>query len=195
MRGFFLGLLVGSLLGGGGVYLAIERPWAPEETAAAALDAGAEQEREGKRGKRAKNRRKRRNEGPADDQTTELSEAQRRLVWRGDKVALPSREVDYASGEAEARSLSSGEINQVIKSKSQPVIDCIEEARGNALLKSAVTFELLVDGSGNVARSRVRAPAYLFERGFARCAKDAVRKLRFPATGGHTIVTAPYDLY
>jgi len=174
----------------------MERPWASGPTAAQP-DAGVEQANKGKKKKRrGKKRHGRRPAGaPEGDDIPELTDEQRKLVWKGEKVAMPDRQVDYGSGAAEARSLSASEINDVIKSRSQPVIECIEEARGNALLKTAVTFELLVDGSGTVTKSRVRAPVYLFENGFAKCARSAARQLRFPSTGGYTVVTAPYDLY
>lgn len=193
--GFGLGILVGALLGGGGVYLAIERPWGggPE---VAAPDAGVEQANVKKKKRQGKKRHGRRRAGePAGEDIPELTDEQRRLVWKGAKVAVPSRKVDYGSGEPEGRTLSPAEINSVIKSGSRSVIDCIEQARGNALLKSAVTLELLVDEHGSVTKSRVRAPVYLFENGFERCARAAARELQFPATGAYTVVTAPYELY
>lgn len=195
--GFGLGVLVGALLGGGGVYLAIEQPWG-SGTSEVGPDAGVKQADSGKKKKkhRGKRRHGRRRAGEtAGAEIPELTDAQRKLVWRGEKVALPDRQVDYGSAGGEVRSLSPAEINRVIKSRSQPVVDCIDRARGEALLRTAVTFELLVDGGGNVTKSRVRAPVYLFENGFGDCARSAARKLRFPATGGYTVVTAPYDLY
>jgi hypothetical protein len=186
-----VGLTVGLLCGGGGVYLALERPWDGGDEVAA-LDAGVTVAKSKKK-KAGKKRRKRR---PRSSPTGEvvLTAADRKLEWRGKKLALPEREVDFSAGEG-GRSLSAGEINQVVKRSSQPVVDCIEKARGQAEMRTAVTLKLLVDGSGSVVKSRIRAPSYLFDQGFAKCARGASTKLRFPATGGSTIVTAPYDLY
>ena len=192
MRGFLVGLAVGLACGGGGVYLALERPWVGGE-AEVRLDAGVAETKPSKKKKAGKKRRKRRPPASANGEVI-LTAADRQLAWRGKKLALPQREVDFSAGEG-GRSLSAGEINEVVKHHSQPVIDCIEKARGQADMRTAVTLELLVDGSGSVVKSRVRAPAYLFDQGFAACARGAARALRFPATGASTIVTAPYDLY
>jgi len=196
--GFGLGVLVGALVGGGGVYLATERPWGSSQTSIEP-DAGvAEVSKKKKKKRRGKKRRGKRRAGSgaamADDIPV-LTEAEQKLVWKGAKVAIPEKSVDFGSAEGGGRSLSATEINSAIKSGSQSVIDCIDEARGSAVLKSAVTFKLLVDGHGTVTKSRVRAPVYLFDHGFLKCARSAVRSVQFPATGAFTVVTAPYDLY
>ncbi len=192
MRGFLPGMLVGLLVGGGGVYLGMTRPWSTGGDRVAAADAGPS-EAKNKR-KRSKKRHKRRR--PRSDEPGEivLTDADQKLRWRGRALELPKRDVDFAGGDS-GRTLSASEINSVIKNRSQPVVDCIKEARGEAPLKTAVTLELLVDGNGKVEKSRVRAPAYLFDHGFGECVGRAARQLRFPATGAPTIVTAPYDLY
>jgi hypothetical protein len=74
------------------------------------------------------------------------------------------------------------------------MIDCIAEARGEAELDARIQVEMLVNGDGQATKMRVRAPAYLFAHGFHACARKAMLGLRFPATGGHTVVSAPYDL-
>lgn len=193
MNRFLPGMLVGLVLGGGGVYLGLERPWAGGEAATEAeeADAGAPAVTK-KPAKRKRKKGKRR--AVADDGEVVLTEAQTKLTWKGDAVALPERAVDMGSA-GEGRALSGSEINDVIKRRSGAVIDCISEAAGNAPLKSAVTLKLLVDGGGAVTKIRVRAPAYLFEHGFYPCARAAASRMTFPATGGFTVVTAPFDIY
>ncbi len=61
-------------------------------------------------------------------------------------------------------------------------------------LRATVTLRMLVDGKGNVTRHRVQAPQYLFEHGMSACVERAVSRLRFPATGAFTLVTAPFEL-
>ncbi len=130
----------------------------------------------------------------AQDELIELSAAQTRQVWRGTQPTLGAREVDFA-GAGESRSLSAAEINTVVRRDSRAVLDCIERARGNAVLEATVMLEMLVDGTGAVQQVRVGAPAYLFEHGFEACAQRAARAMRFPATGAETIVSAPLELY
>ena len=194
MRGFVPGLLLGALLGAGGVYAAYEKPWQGQAEATTA-DAGAEvaeadQEPKKKRKKRGK---RTRSSAPEGDDIPELTAADRALSWKGPAVALPPREMDFAGG-AEARPLNGSEINSVIKGQGKGVIDCIVEARGNAPLKAEITLEMLVDGNGDVKKVRMRAPKYLYDHGFESCARSAASRMSFPATGAHTVVTAPFTL-
>ena len=200
---FWLGLFLGAILGGASAYAWFEQPWHAWLTrdVAAMSDAGvadaAEQEPRSKR-KRGRGRRASAGAGaetdPAGDDIPALPAADRALVWKGDPVALPARQIDMA-GDGDARALDSGEINAVIRSQSEPMIACIAGARGHAELDARITVEMLVNGDGQVTRMRVRAPAYLFARGFHACARTAAQRLRFPATGAPTVVTAPYDLH
>lgn len=194
---FFLGLVLGALLGGAGVYGWLERPW--EQAAGAdAVDAGPavadagpvrkKQRRRGRRGRSAGVTVAANGEAPA------LTDADRAMVWKGDPVALPPRQLDMGSA-SEARSLGGAEINQVIRSSSGPILECITRARGNAALDARILVKMLVDGQGKVTGVRVRAPAYLFAHGFHPCVRSAAMGMRFPATGAHTIVDAPYDLH
>lgn len=185
-------MLVGLLVGGGGTYLALEKPWVSQEEAVEAPpDAGPD---EPSKGKKKKKRRKRRAKAPTGDEIPVLTDADRKLISKGDRVELPTKSVDMA-GEGGGRALSGGEINDTIRSRSKPMIRCINDATGNAPLKAQVTLKLLVGPDGRVQKSRVRAPAYLFDHGFYDCARGAARELVFPATGAHTVVTAPFDIY
>lgn len=193
---FFLGLVLGALLGGAGVYAWLERPW-QQAAVTDAVDAGPavadtkpvrkKQRRRGRRGRADVT-------VAVDGEVPALTDADRALVWKGDAVALPQRRIDMGSA-SEARSLDGAEINQVIQSQSGPILECITRARGNAPLDSRILVKMLVDGQGEVTRVRVRAPAYLFAHGFHACVRTATLGMRFPATGAHTVVDAPYDLY
>jgi len=196
MRRFLLGMLAGVVVGGGAVWLGLERPWggsgsgsAPEE----ARDAGVAAASTGKdKGKRRGGRR--RTAAAAEDGPVELSAADLALAWKGDAVELPPRSVDLGA-EGDARPLTPAEINAVIRSQSQGVSDCLTEAAGNAEIKAQITLKMLVDGGGRVKKVRARAPAYLFAHGFYACVRGAALDLSFPASGAATVVTAPYDLY
>jgi hypothetical protein len=204
---FWHGLILGAMIGGAGVYAGLERPWDGwlAKDVAVASDAGVETAAREEPGSKRKRRRGRRSvpeagtavDGELGDVVEEiptLTEADRALVWKGDVVSLPPRQIDMTS-DSEARVLDSGEINTVIRAQSEPMVACITEARGNAELDARITVEMLVTGQGQVTKTRVRAPAYLFAHGFHACARRAAQGLRFPATGAPTVVTAPYDLH
>ncbi|HVV83064.1 MAG TPA: hypothetical protein VHE35_08280 [Kofleriaceae bacterium] len=196
---FFLGLVVGLLLGAGGTYAALEHPWRGRAKAAAPavvevtpppLDAGVAPHRK---------HRTTRTTTPAGtierevDDDVVLTDADRALEWRGDAVAQPARTIDLAGG-SDGRPLDDGEIQSAVSSGSGAMIDCIKDAVGGAPLSGAVTLELLVGGDGAVQKLRVRAPHYLHEHGLLACARRAARSLPFASTGAPTVVTVPYDL-
>lgn len=199
MKTFWVGLLVGALLGGGGVYLGLTQPWTGSgETAEAAADAGPEvvASKGKKRGKK-KRRKKRRGRGNGNeilgDPIVVLSAADRKLVWRGPKVALAARDMDFGSDD-EGRSLTQSEIDSGISSRSSAIIECIKDARGNAELASTIILKALVGGNGRVSRARVKAPRYLIENGLARCMQREAKSMSFAATGAQTVVSVPFDL-
>jgi hypothetical protein len=178
------------------MYLGMTRPWSSGEPAAVAAieaaptDAGAP--RSGKRRCRAAPR----GEAPVRevDDAIVLGDADRRLEWRGDAVALPPKSVDMSAGD-DARPLDAGEIQRTLERGSGPLLECVVRAAGEAPLEGTVTLEMLVDGGGRVVKSRVRAAAYLFAHGLQACVRRAAGQLSFPATGAHTVVTQPFELY
>jgi hypothetical protein len=194
---FWLGLAIGAAVGGAGMYLAMARPWsrgaAPPAAIAAPIDAGVGDGKRPIKRRRGGGRVAAARDAVAPDDSIVLSAADRRLEWRGDEVALPPQTIDMAAGD-DARPLAPSEIQAAIDRNGQPMIDCIVGAIGGAPLSGAVTLQLLVDGNGRVVRSRVQAASYLFGHGLLACAKRAAQGFGFPATGAHTVVTAPFEL-
>lgn len=198
MNSFWVGLLVGALLGGGGVYLGVTQPWAgSREAADVSPDAGPEAVANKKQKKRRKKRRKRRRGGGDNEilgePIVELSAADRQLKWRGPKVALAPRDMDFGSGD-DGRSLNQSEIDSGIASRSAAIVECIKDARGNAELASTITLKALVEGNGRVSKARVKAPRYLIENGLARCIQREAKSMNFAATGAQTVVSVPFNL-
>ena len=196
---FWSGLLIGALVGAGGMYLGLEKPWkSGTQSADSASDAGAvvagkgdaKPKKSSKRGKGGSKSSKQ----VALDEIPELSAADKKLSWKGAAVKLPTKTVDFEGGD-EARSLTASEINGVIQSSSSDILSCIASARGNAQIAATVVIKMLVDGNGTVTTVGVKAPEYLFAHGFLACATKAAKQIRFGAVGGHTVVSAPYDLY
>ncbi|MEZ4400409.1 MAG: hypothetical protein R3B06_10345 [Kofleriaceae bacterium] len=179
------------------MYLALERPWQGTASTTPAADAGVPID--AAPAPVAKKKRSRRGGGgPASvsrevDDTVVLTEADRRLEWRGDAVAAPPRTFDLGADD-NARALDDSEIAQGVAAGSAAVVACIQRAVGEAPLTGEVTLQLLVGGDGRVTKSRLRAPAYLHEHGLTTCGRQAARSMRFAATGAPTVVTAPFYL-
>lgn len=196
VRRFVTGLLTGALLGGGGAYVALEKPWARGESEGAAIgfDAGpADTTGKDDKPKRRRKGKRKNAELQEIDETIELSAADRKVVWKGPEVSLPTKSMDFGA-EGEGRSLDQNEINAGVARGQDSMMSCIAEARGAAPLTATITFKMLVDGGGRVTKYRVQAPTYLFKNGLYECAGRAVRSTDFPGTGGFTVVTIPFEL-
>lgn len=191
------------------MYLALRPPWggaattAPAEPAVVAAvpgDAGAGSAKPGK-----KRGGKRRPPGsttaaPTGDDFEEtepelppLSDADRRLEWRGDDVTLGPQRIDMGAG-GDARPLEDTEINATIDAQAGGVRECVVQGATGTDLRATITVKLVVDGNGRVTRSKLHAPRYLFEKGLLGCAQKALRTMKFPATGAPTLVTLPVAL-
>jgi hypothetical protein len=197
LRRFVLGLVVGVIVGGGGVYVGLRRPWEhpPEVTVELEPDAGprAEAPARRRRGKPKVADRGRSLADPGEAPAPELSDRDRQLAWRGPAVELPPRTVSFTGGQ-ERRPLSPDEINDGVRTNADAVSTCIKEARGAAPLASTVTVEFLVDERGRATTVRTHAATYLLQRGLLPCAQRAVRGMRFRATGAATVVKVPFTL-
>lgn len=137
---------------------------------------------------------------PADDAFEEtepelppLSDADRRLEWRGDDVTLPATRIDMGAS-SDARPLEDGEINATINAQSGAVRDCVVTGATGTDLRATITVKLVVDGNGKVTKSKLHAPRYLFGKGLLECTQKALRGMKFPATGAPTLVTLPVGL-
>lgn len=197
-----LGLGIGLVVGAGGMYLTLRPPWggrgapAPSDAGIVAVaphDAGTAKpkprRRPGRGGTVAAPA-----GGDADEtEPPPLTDADRKLEWRGDAVAKPPRTIDMSAGD-EARPLDDGEIGSVLSSQTGGVRDCVVQAATNTDLRATISIELYVDGSGRVTKSRMQAPRYLFEHGLLGCAQRSLGRLKFPATGAPTFVSFPVNL-
>lgn len=188
---FWIGLVVGALLGSAITWLTMARPWrARVVVASAPPDAGPAPTNPGKGGRKGR-RLRRDSTGTAEAPT--LGAADLAMTWRGGALSLPDRSIDLGADDG-GRPLENGEINQVLERSSDPILSCIRDALAGAELRGEARLQLLVDESGAVTRVRVGAPRWLMEHGFADCATAGARRMRFPATGAPTIVDAPYHI-
>jgi hypothetical protein len=204
---FWLGLATGLALGAIGTYLVLEPPWRGAGSAAGPSVAVGGTVDGGVPATKKKGRRKARVGGGAVggtsaaagqepfevDEQIVLTDADRRLEWRGDAVALPPRTIEMG-GTDDGRPLDDGEIQSGIANGSGPIIGCIKDATAGAAIAAEVTVQMLVGADGRVSKVRVRAPAWLHDHGLLACARRASRSMPFPGTGAPTVVTAPYHL-
>lgn len=192
------------------MYLALRPPWGTHSRLTPTIDAGVIVEAPRDAGRSEKPHRKRRPRpagtvaapGQLDDGTDEyyeetapvtLTDADRRLEWRGDDVTLPPTRLDMA-GSKESRPLDTGEINATINRDSKAVQDCVMTAATGAELRATITVKMVVDAQGRVTKTKVQAPHYLFEKSLLPCVQRAARKLKFPSTGAATAVSLPINL-
>lgn len=183
------------------MYLGLRAPWRGEPAAPPAVaiapepvDAGVAAPVKKKRGRRVATTKTAGGEVSREvDDDVVLTDADRRVEWRGDAVAQPPRTLDLTTDDG-ARPLDDGEIASGVAGGSRAMVDCIKDAAGSAPLSGEVTVQMLVGGDGKATKVRVRAAAYLHEHGLTACAKRAARGFPFPATGAPTVVTVPFEL-
>jgi len=129
-----------------------------------------------------------------EPQLVKLSGADRALEWRGEETTKPAQTIDMAGG-GESRSLDDGEIQGVIASQAGPTQNCVMQAATNTDLSGTINVRMIVDPKGNVTKSKVQAPHYMFEHGVLGCIQGALRRMKFPAVGGYTLVTMPINFH
>ncbi|MGE0546354.1 MAG: hypothetical protein AB7O24_31855 [Kofleriaceae bacterium] len=205
----WVGIVIGLVVGAGAMYLALRPPWAqapspPSSTPVAIAPADA-----GVPNTKPKKKRRRPSGGGSQPlapgvvgedgyyEETEppapLTAADRALEWRGDAVALAPTKLDMAGG-GDGRPLDDSEINATISSQADGVRDCVIQGAMGTDLRARITVQFIVDGAGRVSKSRVRAPHYLFEKDLLSCARRALGRMKFPATGAPTKIDMPVDL-
>lgn len=190
------------------MYLALRPPWGAGAVSAPALTSAASSTADAGVGKSKPKRHRPRRGAPAEDrgwgegdaeveaapQPVRLSAADRTVEWRGDDTSRPPQKLDMRDDSA-ARSLDDAEIRSTIDAQSAPVQACVVSAATNTDLTGTITVKLVVEGTGRVAKTKVSAFRYLFERGLLECIRTAVERFRFPATGASTLVTLPIQLH
>jgi hypothetical protein len=115
------------------------------------------------------------------------------MVAQGDALGRPQR-IDLTQTGDDGRELSQDDLDRVVHAAEPAILRCITTAVGDAPLDGKVELGLRVEESGQVSRVRVEAPALLQRQGLTRCIRAVVTPLRFPASGGASVVTYPFEL-
>jgi hypothetical protein len=171
---FALGLVLGVLLGAAGMYLYSRAPSPPP----AVVDAAPVPP--------TKKRKVATSRPPPSGTAPDL-----RPVTVGD-VARPEQTIDMQG--SESRDLGQAEIDTALSAHRGAIESCLAAAREAVGAGGRITAAMLVSPDGRVAKTRVEAPRALVDAGLATCLRQTMGRIRFPAAGGHSIVTLPLEI-
>lgn len=117
----------------------------------------------------------------------------RRTVAVGDKLT-GTEVINLADNRGGDHELTQEEIDAVFRPRQKSIIDCIDDARGEAQLGGQLAVAFRIQRTGKVSGVRVEAPAYLIDRGLLACVRGVVQPLSFPPSSKAQIVTYPFTL-
>lgn len=117
----------------------------------------------------------------------------RRSVAVGDKLT-GTEVINLAEARGGDHELSQEEIDAVFRPRQKAIIDCIDEARGEAQLGGQLAVAFRIQRSGKISGVRVEAPAWLIDHGLLGCVRGVVQPLSFPPSSKAQIVTYPFTL-
>ena len=117
-----------------------------------------------------------------------------KMVVQGDALGRPER-IDLTEAGSDGRELTEEDLDRIVHGAEPAITRCITTAVGDAPLETGkVEVGLRVEKSGQVSRVRVEGPAIMQRQGLSRCIRAVVIALHFPASGGATVATYPYQL-
>ncbi len=121
-----------------------------------------------------------------------LAPGDEKLGTAGDAVGRPER-IDMTG--PDEKELAQDDIDRVWRSAEPALSRCITEALADWPLESGkieVTYRIEKDGA--VHKVRLLAPQLLLRNGVYACMRGKITALRFPRSGGASVVTFPFAL-
>jgi hypothetical protein len=144
-----------------------------------------------------KHRRRRAHGGdglPAAAPEAQLQPGDEKMVAQGDALGRPEH-IDLTETGDGPRELSQDDLDQAFRPSEAAITRCITDALGDAPLETAhVEVGMRIERDGKVGRVRVEGPALLQRNGLTRCVRSVVTSIRFPAAGGASVVTYPFEV-
>lgn len=146
-----------------------------------------------------KERRRHGHRAGSGDSATAPAEVQLRpgdekMVAQGDSLGRPEH-IDLSQPGDDGHELSQDDLDRVVHAQQPAILRCITDAVGDAPLDSGkVQLGLRVEHGGQVTRVRVEAPALLQRQGLTRCVRAIATSLRFPSSGGASVVTYDFEI-
>lgn len=141
-------------------------------------------------------RRKKRRTPAGDPAAAEqtLKPGDEKMVTQGDALGRPEH-VDLTEPGQDGKELSQEAIEQQFRPSESAIIRCITTALGDAPLETGrVEVGYRIERDGSVSRVRVEGPALLQRNGLTACIRRVVTALHFPASGGASVVTFPFEV-
>lgn len=112
----------------------------------------------------------------------------------GDALGRPDT-IDLTRSGDEGRELTDAEMERVFAPARASITSCITRAVGDYPLEAGhIEVGLGIERDGHVGKVRLTAPALLLRQGLYRCVRPIAAALRFPPSGGASVVTFPFDL-
>ena len=113
-------------------------------------------------------------------------------VEQGDALGRPEH-LDLSK--PDERELTDDDIDRVIRAANGPITTCITDAVGDAPLETGrIELGLRIEKSGSVSRVRVKAPRLMMHNGLMGCLRGITSSMRFPSSGGASVVTHSFEL-
>lgn len=111
----------------------------------------------------------------------------------GDALGRPER-LDLTKGDDE-KELAQADIDRVWSSAEPSLSRCISEAVADWPLESGkIEVGYRIEKDGSVKKVRLTAPQLLMRNGLYACMRSKITSLRFPHSGGSSVVTFPFRL-
>lgn len=205
MKGFFLGLLVAALVGGGYWLWKNQAPPPTEIVIAPHVKAPeAPKKKKRTRGATRVARPGTKNEThevvaaavEPEPEPVRLTASDLKMVGQGDDLSRPDVvHLDLSDGQ-DARELSQEDIDARFRAQESAILGCITSSRPDpeTYVPGRLTIKFRIQRAGTVRGVRVEAPAVLQKGGLYNCIKAIVGALRFPASGSSQIVSYPFTL-
>jgi hypothetical protein len=131
---------------------------------------------------------------PSASPEVQLHPGDEKIVAQGDALGRPEH-IDLTETGDTTRELSQDDLDNAFRPAEPAINRCITDTLGDAPLEAAhVEVGLRVERSGSVSRVRVEGPALLQRNGLARCVRAVATAIHFPASGGASVVTYPFEL-
>jgi len=119
---------------------------------------------------------------PGDDKSTTI----------GDALGRPEH-IDLSKGDD--RELDQNEIDRIQGGAEPALSRCITDAVADWPLESGkIELGYRIEQDGSVKKVLLTAPALLIKNGLYPCMKGKVTSLKFPRSGGASVVTFPFQL-
>jgi hypothetical protein len=122
-----------------------------------------------------------------------LQPGDERSVTTGDALGRPEH-IDLSQG-GDEKELPQGEIDRVWSGVEPELSRCISDAVGDWPLESGkIEVGYRIEKDGSVHKIRLTAPQLLMRNGLYACMRGKVSALKFPRSGGASVVTFPFQL-